>query len=308
MSPEEVKIVEPTEELSKDDILKELTTEEESTKEKVDKKEEKEEEGSEEKLEELEEVEEEESSKKDEELELVVPVRRKDILAKYPNLFKDFPYLERAYYKEQKYTDILPTIEDAKVAAQKAQTLDKFESDLAQGNVVPILKAIKETDEEAFKNVVDNYLFVLESVDEKAYNHVLSNVIKNTIITMVDEAKRSSNEKLMESASLLNQFIFGTSEFVPPKKLATKAPDSVDDKLKKERESFIKERFESVKGDLDTRVQNTLKSTVDAHIDPNGAMTDYVKRNAIRESLEKLDSDIASDTRFSQIMDGLWKK
>ena len=37
----------------------------------------------------------------------MTPVRRKEILAKYPKLFKDFPYLEKAYYREQQFTEVL---------------------------------------------------------------------------------------------------------------------------------------------------------------------------------------------------------
>jgi hypothetical protein len=51
--------------------------------------------------EELKEIEEELEPPTEEQLELVTPVRRKEILTKYPNLFKDFPYLEKAYYREQ---------------------------------------------------------------------------------------------------------------------------------------------------------------------------------------------------------------
>jgi len=75
----------------------------------------------------------------EEDLELITPLRRKEILAKYPNLFKDLPYLEKAYYREQKYTELLPTIKDAEEAVAKAQTWDKLESDLTEGNLKDIL-------------------------------------------------------------------------------------------------------------------------------------------------------------------------
>src|SRR5256885_489210 len=83
--------------------------------------------------------EEEEVDEEPEELNLVTPVRRKEILAKYPNVFKDFPYLEQAYYREQKYTEIFPTIDDASEALDKAGTLDRFETDLMQGDFHKIL-------------------------------------------------------------------------------------------------------------------------------------------------------------------------
>src|SRR6188508_1980225 len=70
---------------------------------------------------ELKEIEEELAGPKEEDLELTTPVRRKEILAKYPKLFKDFPYLEKAYYREQQFTEINPTIEDARVASEKAK-------------------------------------------------------------------------------------------------------------------------------------------------------------------------------------------
>ena len=47
---------------------------------------------------ELKDIEEELKGPKEEDLELTTPVRRREILAKYPKLFKDFPYLEKAYY------------------------------------------------------------------------------------------------------------------------------------------------------------------------------------------------------------------
>src|SRR6185436_17783046 len=74
----------------------------------------------------LQELEKELEGPTDEQLELVTPVARREILKKYPTLFKDFPYLEKAYYREQQFTELLPTIDDAKQAVAKSETLDKF--------------------------------------------------------------------------------------------------------------------------------------------------------------------------------------
>ena len=69
----------------------------------------------------LKEIEEELEGPKEEDLELTDSSSRKEILAKYPKLFKDFPYLEKAYYREQQFTEVFPTIQDARVQCEKAQ-------------------------------------------------------------------------------------------------------------------------------------------------------------------------------------------
>lgn len=308
--------------LTKDDILDNLMEddEEKEDSEGKEKREEDEEPKEDEDKEEGKEGEEEEEVKlKDEdegkldedELELTVPVRRKAILAKYPQLFKDFPYLERAYYREQQFTEIFPTLDDAKSAIDKAEALDKFEKDVMEGTTEPVLKAVKETDPKIFAKLVDNYLPNLAKVDENAYIHVVGNVIKSTLNHMTREGKRlgENGEPLRIAAQLVNQFVFGTTELSEPSILSKKTEEDVEgQKLKKDREEFVKERFNIANSDLTTKVQNVLKSTISANIDPKDSMTDYVRKTAVRDAYENLENLMGQDTRFRAILDKLWEK
>lgn len=244
----------------------------------------------------------------DEQLELVTPVRRKEILSKYPNIFKEFPYLERAYYREQKFTEIYPTIEDAQSAREAKQTLDRFEQDVMGGNTELLLKAVHEHSPEGFKRIVDEYLPTLARVDERAYFHVLGNVTKHTIAAMVRESRKSGNEALQTAAQLLNQFVFGTSEFSPPQNLSRPKPEGgKDEELARREQQFVRQQFESARNDLNTRVNNTLRNTIDANIDPKKSMTEYVRKNASREAMEMLDSVLSKDSRFIALRDKLWE-
>lgn len=244
----------------------------------------------------------------EEQLELVTPVRRKEILAKYPTLFKEFPYLERAYYREQKFTELLPTIEDAQQAVAAKQTLDRMEVDVMGGNTELILRAVREQNPKGFAKIVDQYLPTLAKVDEKAYYHVLGNVTKHTIVAMVREARRSGNEALQSAAQLVNQFVFGTSDFQPPTQLSKDEPreDGKDVELQQREQQFVRQQFESARDDLNIRINNTLKNTIDANIDPKKSMSDYVRKNASREAIEMLDSVLSKDARFIALKDKLW--
>ncbi len=270
---------------------------------------------------ELDELEQELEEPTEEQLELVTPVRRGLILKKYPNLFKEFPYLEKAYYREQQFTEILPTIEDAKQAVEKSETLDRFENDLMGGSTETVLKAVRATNPEGFRKIVDEYLPTLAKVDEPAYFHVIGNMTKHTIVTMIQEARRIGvgndregnplpGNQLQNAALLLNQFVFGTSEFKPPTQLSRQGKPEENTKereIQQREQQFISRQFETTRVDLNTRVNNTLKNTIDGHLDPNKTMSDYVRKNASRDALDNLETLINQDGRFRALVDKLWE-
>lgn len=256
--------------------------------------------------------EEDEEEKVDEEkLELTVPARRKDILAKYPTLFKDFPYLERAYYREQQFTELLPTIDDAKVAIEKAQTLDQFEQQVMSGNTEQVLQVLKQNNPKGFHKAVDEYLPTLAKVDERAHLHVVGNVLRLAINNMLTTGHNmgENGTPLATAARILNQFVFGDAEAREPQRLSREEPRNEElETLKKERYEGAKARFIEKHTEVVTRVQNTLKSTINTHIDPNKLMTDYVRKNATNDAYKDLEKALGSDARFRGIIDKLWEQ
>jgi hypothetical protein len=266
-----------------------------------------------EEVDELKEIEEELAGPKEEDLELTTPVRRKEILAKYPKLFKDFPYLEKAYYREQQFTETFPTIQDAKVASEKARILDSVESQVMGGDITTVLAAAKQESQEAFYKIADNYLPALRKVDQQAYYHVLGNVIKDTIVTMVKEGRQLGDQgaPLQAAANILNQFVFGSQQFTPPTTLGKPVrPEDAnrEQQIQYEEQTRFRGQFESTRDELQTKADNVLKSTISQHIDPKDTMTDYVKGHATNEALQTLEDLISKDTRFRGLLDRLWVK
>lgn len=281
-----------------------------------DEAEEKEDEIEEDEDDELKELEKElkEDEEKEEEIdELVTPAKRREILAKYPKLFKDFPYLEKAYYREQQFTEVFPTIADAKISAQKAEVLDRTEQQVMGGDITHILAAAKQENEEAFHKIADNYLPALRAVDQQAYFHVLGNVIKDTIITMVREGRALGEQgaPLQAAANVLNQFVFGSQNFTPPSNLSKQVrpeDQNREQAIQQQEQQRVYRHFESVREELQSKADNVLKSTIDGHIDPNKTMTDFVKTHATKEAFDNLEILISKDTRFHSLLDKLWQK
>lgn len=246
----------------------------------------------------------------EDELDDTQDVPRKEILAKYPDLFKQFPQLEKAYYREKAYSEILPTIQDAKSAVEKSENYDKFETTILSGNLDAVLESVKSADQNAFAKIVDNYMPNLLKADQAAYNHVLGDILQRTIVTMVQTANKESNEDLKAAAIIAHKFLFGTENFNPVGKFNKKAPEDNEEqtKLNNEKTEFFQQKFDGALEDVTTRSMNTVKSTISNHIDPKNVMTDYVKRVAIRDAMEEVEQIIGKDTRFKVIVDKLWEK
>lgn len=244
--------------------------------------------------------------KLDDDEPVVTPPARKEILAKYPDLFKTFPQLEKELYRARAYTEVFSSVEEAKEASEKASALDNFEKDLMQGNTERVLKSVKDQDEKSFHKLVDGYLTTLHKVDEKAYFHVVSNLYKDAVIAMVAEANKSKNDTLKAAAEVFHQFLFGNSDFSPPKRLSTETNKTEDTELERERNQFYKERFELARDEISSRVENTIKSFIEHNIDPKEMLTDYVKKAAIKDAMADLYDQIQKDSQFSKILSRLW--
>ena len=246
------------------------------------------------------------------ELDLVAPARRKDILKKYPTLFKEFPHLEKAYYRDQQYNELFSTPDEAKEVVQYAREFQNYSNEvLGKGNTQAVLKAVKDNNPEAFGKVVDSYLTTLKNVDEKAFYHVIGNTIKSTAAAMASEAQRTNNQDLLEAARLMYSYVMGTTEYTPPttfSKPENKEEVEETSRLQNERMQFFKERFDTVQGELQSRVDGVLKNTIDQNMDPKNSMTPYVKRVAVNEAMDMVQKQVDTDPQFRKLIDRLWEK
>jgi len=244
---------------------------------------------------------------KDDNLDITAPPRKKEILAKFPELFKTFPFIEKILYRDKQYNELFGSFDDAKELAEKAETFNTFERDLLSGKTEDILKNVKDTDSKAFDKIVDNYLVSLHKVDKEAYFDVVNNMNKRLIQAMVEEANSAENEDLKQAALLLHQFLFGSSKFTPPKVRSSEKPEDKDSEAEKERLAYVQERFETSSQELQTKVDNTLKATISEYIDPKGVMTPYMKRNAVNDALKSIHSSLGTDSSFRRSLDKTWK-
>jgi hypothetical protein len=249
-----------------------------------------------------------ETNVEDAELEFHDIPKRKEILKEFPELFKKFPGMEKAIYREQQYAEVFPTIADAKNANERLGIFNRVESDLMSGNIEPVLDAIKKNSKDGFEKIGDTILEALQKVDQDTYYGVMTKVIQNAIYSAFDSGKESNDEQLQIAAQLLNRFFFKNIEPKPFKKPEAKNVNPEADKLRQDRIEFNRQLLDNAANDVNTRTTNVIKSTIDKHLDPRGIMTPYVRGKATADILGEIDKALMTDARFKGIVDKLWQK
>lgn len=245
--------------------------------------------------------------------DLDAPPKKRELLTKYPDIFKTFPWFEKMIYRDRQYTELFGSFDDAKEVAEQAQILQNFEKDLVSGNTETILKQVKENDPKAFDKIVDNYMVTLSKVDKEAYVEVCGNIGKHIIRDLVNEAtnvkgmNKEQAELLHQTALVLNQYLFGSSTYTPPKARVETKPNDEEEKLNREKSDFTRQKYETSRDELQTRVDNTLRATITDYIDRNNEMSAYVKKNAINDAMKLLHTTIGNDAAFRKNLDKLWE-
>ena len=300
--------------LTADDIIFELEKEDEELAAKPVEVKEEEVEESEEEIEEAPEEEiklEASEERKEEENEfddVIHRISRKQLLKDYPDLEKKYPQLIRAYYGNQEYRKIFPTLDSVKDAKAKLDEFNSIESDLAKGSSVSLLKGLKEKSGESYNLMVDNLLTNLRNVDQEAYYHVIGNNIREAVIAMGYAAEKTKNDDLMTAAKMVNEFFLGEGPVQPPTKFKQENKNPEIDKLTEERQKFNSERLNTYQGEVTSKVDNAVSKAVEKYIDPKDAMTPYIKKAAINEAVSSIKSLMKKDAEFQSLVEKSWKE
>ncbi|MGF2075391.1 hypothetical protein, partial [Enterococcus casseliflavus] len=92
----------------------------------------------------------------------------------------------------------------AQVAADKAQTWDKFEAELVDGDFSNVLKSLAAHDKNTFHKVADNILDTIREIDAPTATHIYSGIAKQIIELMVDAGQVEGQEGLKTAAHLVH--------------------------------------------------------------------------------------------------------
>lgn len=238
-----------------------------------------------------------------------------EIKGKYPNFFKDFPDMRHMLFREQEYTSLFPTVEDAKEAQGRAEDFDHFSSLVNSGkseDFVQFLGGIKEVDPKNLVNFAANFLPGLYKADRDTYFAVTTPVAESLLRNAYKAARESGDENLQNAALHIARWALGdpgyaTGEKVtPPLKAAENEPKK-DDKYEQEKEQFYTHRYNESRQFVSNTAQTRLTAEIKRGLDPGGVFNDFSNQLLVKEILNEIGAALEADKTHMDAINSMWK-
>lgn len=229
----------------------------------------------------------------------------------FPDLFKKFPSLRDIYYREQEFTQIFSTIEDAKEASGYSTAFNQLVEKVTNADTEGIFNAIKETDQGAFNKISENLLPTLYKISPDLHWKATLPLMQNLVRGFYVEGQRRNDENIKNSADYLSDFIFGDvkvargeKNVVPPKQEETEEQKQFNS----EKAKFYVDRVESFTNSIRSQSEDTLRRSIAQNLDPDNVFSDFIKDTITGKVLSEIDKQLVADKSHMQYMNSLWEK
>lgn len=235
-----------------------------------------------------------------------------DVKAKYPKIFQEFPGLKQTLLREQKYTEVFPTLEHAEVASKKAETFDSFDQDIMSGSPDLLLTQLYNQAQPIFEEFTGRFLDKVKSVDGKQYNRIVAPIIGELIKSVYAHGIQEKNEDIQNSAQYFAKILFNRAveniKVEKPYQEDKNRPNPEKQQFENDRREFAQKRFESSLEDINDITAKPLEADILKTIDPKDERSDLVNKQLAGEIMNRLYSNLNADTRFMATIKGLWQK
>lgn len=240
----------------------------------------------------------------------------KEVTEAFPEIFKKFPSLRDMYFREAEYSKILPTIEDAKEAAENSENYNTIRNDIFEGNGSKLFSGIRDADEKALDTFSTTILPTLFQVRPQAFWSAANPLIEDVARNMYQKGTREGDDNLKNAALHLSQYFFGTVEIAEGKRTSIKLKEPEDNKVKDEKEAWDQEKYQDFRGGIERDVHKQLVDLINekhpktdkSRLDPDGVFSKFIRDTIIEKIINDLGEQLTADQNHIKFMDSLWDK
>lgn len=225
------------------------------------------------------------------------------IKKEFPELFKKFPQLEHMYFREKEYTEIFPTVADAKEANEAAEALTTFRDDLFTGDGSKFVSALKDADE--LGKFSKGFLTNLQKIDKDAYWDTIVPTLQNLVTGFFREGQSRNDANYIASAENLAIYLFGSAEFAQGKRSAITTEPKEDKRVEERLANIDRKEYNTFRINTLEGISNGLKPLIDL---TKSGLSKTMQELISDKIMKEVDDSIGKDSIHMKYVNSLWNK
>ena len=231
------------------------------------------------------------------------------LMKESPDLFKKHKELRPILFREHAFTQIFPDPRDAAAALQAVDDTRELEDEILRGHPGKVLDAIKRTDERGYRRFMNGLLPALAESDASVYAEVTQPVLSNILRRAQRIGEARGDQNLVRSVKHLAALIWPEQRGEVP---AAIKPPVVDEETEARRHEIEtrEARYEmrvrrDFVGSVKSLGEKTLRRRIEKGLDPNKALSPFLKSSVINETMKEIQELMNEDLRFGRSMESL---
>lgn len=233
----------------------------------------------------------------------------RQLVAKYPKIFKDFPGLRNTFFRERDYSKLFPTVEDARESYEQLNNLKAGEQRISQADPGDFIELLGEYDVNKQRKFIMDFLPALLSKNRPAFQAVTEPVIKHMIKSAFADGKRNGNSNLMNSAMNVHEWMFGDDKVDEPIR-TQRAPEPQTDpekeRLRAENQEILRGQHQNFVDTILTNSSKTITNIVSKNLPED--ISSFLGRSITRDIMDELASVLRDDPGHRSNMERLLKQ
>jgi hypothetical protein len=211
----------------------------------------------------------------------------------YPDIFKKFPSLRNKIGREYAFSELYPTLDDARVANTKAEVFDHFNNEFNSGNAPEIIKALPDL--KTAEKFAEGILPALRAAHPDLLTKAVDPFVRMMLNKIDKDASNSGDKNLGLAAKYISKYLYGKAEIPGLPVARTNEPDPEKEALKAQLSQVQQRDYYNFESSTNASVVRVLDREIKTLIDPKDTMSPKMQQMLISQVINELDEELKSN-------------
>lgn len=211
----------------------------------------------------------------------------------YPDIFKKFPGLRNKLGREYAYSELYPTLDDARAAANKEQVFDHFNNQFNAGNAGEIIKALPDL--KTAEKFAEGILPALRQAHPDLLTKAVDPFVRMMLNKIDKDATNSNDKNLGLAAKYISKYLYGKADIPSLPTSRSNEPDPEKEELRARLSQAQQIQVNNFETSVTSSVNRALAKETKTLLDPKDTLAPKMQQMLIGQIISELNEELMSN-------------